>query len=180
MKALLQPSQHDCVSGLTLIELLITISILGTIAALASINFRDIQQSNRRDSYMLALHRHVTSARAYAIYHNEYVTICPSENNNCVADWNKPFLIYVDLDKDRQHDSNEPIIQLVSSPSGGDTISYPRKFLVFKPTGTVAGVTNGSFLYCSQNMSLNEPAVRISVSVIGRIRKRSDSYKCSR
>ncbi|WP_105190134.1 GspH/FimT family pseudopilin [Pseudoalteromonas sp. T1lg48] len=170
---------HHATLGMTLVELMVTLAIAATLVGIALFSFTELQLTNRRTSYIQTLHRQVMSARAYAIYHNQFVRICPSIAQQCTDSWQNDIMIFVDENNDRQRNTNEQVLSIISSPSAGDSISYPRTGLSFKPTGMLLGFNNGSFVYCSTDPKLNQPALRITVSQIGRIRLREDSDKCN-
>ncbi|WP_105265318.1 GspH/FimT family protein [Pseudoalteromonas sp. T1lg76] len=179
MKAQSLVYSHHAALGMTLVELMVAISIAAILISIALFSFGDLQLTNRRTNYMQTLHRNVMSARAYAIYHNQFVRICPQIAQQCTDSWQNDIMIFVDENQDRQRNANEHILRVISPPRSGDRINYSRTGLSFKPTGMLLGFNNGSFIYCSAEPKLNQPALRITVSLVGRIRLLEDSDKCN-
>ncbi|MEO2278981.1 GspH/FimT family pseudopilin [Pseudoalteromonas pernae] len=170
--------QQRCM-GATIIELLVTITIAAILLGITIPSFKTLTSVNRKSNFVNELYRNINSARAFAIYHNEYVRVCPHSSHKCSGNWNDGIMVFVDSNNDGQRSEKEKIIRLMSPPKKGDSLIYPRSGVSFKPTGMLKGFSNGSFVYCSANTSLNQPAIRITVSLQGRVRVKEDSDRCS-
>ncbi|WP_105255275.1 GspH/FimT family pseudopilin [Pseudoalteromonas sp. T1lg75] len=178
MKAHTIVYSHYSVTGTTLIELMVVIAITAILLSIALFNFHDWQLSNRRTNYMQTLHRQLLAARAYAVYHNQYVRVCPHSAQQCTNSWQQDIMVFVDENNDGQRNNTEQVLHVLPAPSDGDNINYPRSGFSFKTTGSLSGFNNGSFVYCSVAAKLNQPAIRLTVSPSGRVRWREDSDNC--
>ena len=72
--------------GVTLLELLVTISVIAILSQLSLWFFPDFLALNRADNQINLLHRNINYARLYAIENNSYVTLCALKNNECLED----------------------------------------------------------------------------------------------
>ncbi len=172
------PRLHYGHYGFTIVELVTAVTILGILTLVGLYYLQDLGPQNRRSNYITRLNTNLFSARAYAIYNNHNITVCPSVNEQCVTNWQNDIMVFIDLDNNQNRSIDEQILRILEMPSAGDTISYPRNALTFRPTGALAGFQSGSFIYCSVDTKLNKPAKRIVVSQAGRLRVKLDSNKC--
>lgn len=163
--------------GFTIIETLLTISIIGIITSLALPNFQYWLIKNRVDNEISQIYRLLSLARNTAINMESPVVICPLENNICVNDWSKELIVFIDLNGNRTIDkssdvkSNEPIIYSKQHINPGDKLTYPRNRIVFQPTGQPGGF-NGTFRYCPNGYPDINRGLRVSLR--GRVYTSSD------
>jgi prepilin-type N-terminal cleavage/methylation domain-containing protein len=108
-------------NGFTLVELMITMSILGILLALAAPDFRRIIQQNLIDSEISGLQNLLMSARGEAIKRGQTVWVTSSGGN-----WTGTITAFVDIDGDFTQSGSEPTIltmaaltETVMVPSGG-------------------------------------------------------------
>ncbi len=141
--------------GFTLIEMLVTIAVLGILVAAALPSMVDIIRSNRASSEVNALLTMMTLTRSEAIKRNQTVTACKTADGlscSAAATWADGVLVFVDTDGDGAYDStatgdDEETLIAVESPlaprsdvswnGGGNTI-------VYRPDGRASPF--GSFL----------------------------------
>jgi len=80
--------------GLTLPELLITLSLISLLAAIATPDFRRLIESNRQQALQDRLLHSLQQARARAVIEGRSVEVCASEDGEqCGADWNKGWIL---------------------------------------------------------------------------------------
>ncbi len=85
--------------GFTLIELMVTVSVLAIVLSLAAPSFKGMISNSRSTSLASELTAAVNFARAEAVKRVKRVTICPSSNGtSCLtsSDWAKGWLVFVD------------------------------------------------------------------------------------
>lgn len=171
-----------CIStqcGTTLLELLVSISIMAIVSQISLSFLPNFLALNRANNQISLLHRHITYARLYAIENNSYVTLCALEANECInSNWHNQLSIFVDKDKSATLNNDDKIINIFEHTHNADTLEYPRNAITFRPDGTLNGFQNGTFVYCPNSEESALEGVALSVSQTGRIRIRSTD-KCT-
>ena len=105
------------VRGFTLLELLVTISVLGVIMALGLPSMRDFLVGNRLSSNVNGFIGLVNYARSEAIVRNQDVIICPKNTSTvaCVSTstaWNTNDLqVFVDVDGDGDRGAGDILLK---------------------------------------------------------------------
>lgn len=143
--------------GYTLSELLIAVSVMGILSAVAIPNTRDMMMNNRRVNHTNNMVYLMHVARSEAIKRNQQITACPSANGwNCdTNDWSGGFLIFNDIDRDRaiDFDAEEIVILHYDGIDGVDVspTTFTTRF-TYRPNGRVMGTTqaqnSGQFTFC--------------------------------
>lgn len=96
--------------GFTLAEVVITILILGILAAMAAPSFRDVIRSNRLTSGANAFLGALNYARSEAVNRNQRVVVCKSDdgqrcNTSRTVGYEQGWMVFVDKDDDAIFDS---------------------------------------------------------------------------
>ncbi len=90
--------------GFTLLELLVSIAVIGIIATTAIPSFVDIIKDSRISSSLINLKSDLYLARSSAIRYNRHAIICTSnaDNTNCSgsSNWENGWIVFVDANKD--------------------------------------------------------------------------------
>lgn len=76
---------RSAISGFTLIELMVTLSVLGVLALVAAPSFNDALLSNRLTGFANNFVASANLARSEAIKRNTAVTVCPSSDGTTCA-----------------------------------------------------------------------------------------------
>jgi len=155
--------------GFTLVELLVTISILSITMAIAIPNLSDFLVKLRVNNEISELHRLLLSARNAAITSESNVTICPlSAGNACTSDWEKEITVFTDLDNDGVYEpaSNERIIKVKAAAQSGDKLQYSETRLTYVATGTLTrAISSGPrFSYCPYDKASLSRGILVSAS----------------
>ena len=157
-------SRHQ--SGLTLLELLITIAIV-IIMAVLSVPFFDSLARSHSDTAMHYLMREVQQARSSAVVAGKTVTLCGSEDNeSCTKNWQTGMhiLVFIDSDANRILDDDERLIRASNVPKGYfQWRGAGRNYLRFRQDGSVREM--GTFTYCppskkadfARQLTINRP-----------------------
>jgi len=132
-------------TGVTLIEVTVTMGVLAILTALAVPSFQALSRRSRVDAALHLLTSHFASARIAAITHNVPVVICPSRGDGLCrqdSDWSDHWLTFRDPDGNRQPDEaidiyrNDPAPRTpmlrIQSTAG-------RRQLRYLPTGYSSG-----------------------------------------
>lgn len=114
--------------GVTLIELLVTIVVLGVLLAMGLPSLRDFLVGNRLSSNVNGFIGLVNYARSEAIVRNQDVVVCPKNASTIAcastATWNTlEIQAFVDEDGDGERDAAEVLLKTMAAvdPTNGDT-----------------------------------------------------------
>ena len=163
--------------GMTLVELLAVLSILAILLGIGIPGMNQLVASTRANGSMMQLAGMLGVARQGAITSNREVTLCGTSNGTaCSNTWeNKPTLVFVDSNANRQADADERVI-LVSDLTRSARIRWKasgnRAYLRYTSDGGVREY--GSFIYCPSSGNARH-ARQLIVSATGRPRMATDS-----
>ncbi len=166
------------VKGITLIELMVSVSISSIVSCIAIPNFNDFITQVRVDNEISALTRLLFITRNAAINNNSVVTLCPLDNSSkCGSDWQQPLSVFTDSNSNAIFEplKGEHILKSKQPIKQGDKLHYGlgRTNIMFAPTGHLSGWgKNGTFRYCPQNAKEHNRAIRIATS--GRLYQSTD------
>jgi type IV fimbrial biogenesis protein FimT len=173
------------VAGFTLIELMVTVAVLGILLAVAVPSFLDFMASSRGASISSAFVADMTRARSEAISANTCVKICQSDNADTGAaatcassgdDWQRGWIMF------RLPSCNTAI----TNPADTDVVSAhlgdyadfefltasgtTRRFFVFDPRGVLIANGNGNLTLSHLPDGISSKHTRtICVSFAGRV-----------
>jgi type IV fimbrial biogenesis protein FimT len=140
------------INGFTLVELLVTISILAIAMAIAIPNMGTFISKLRVDNEISQLNRLILTARNTAINYEASTTVCPLDNtNNCTNDWTGEISVFIDNDGDGVLDAvdNDTLIKVKEGIQNGDNLLYGQASLRYNQMGTIlGGVSATPFRYC--------------------------------
>ena len=131
----------------TLIELMVTISVLGVIMAIALPNLRDFVVGNRLSSNVNSFIGMLSYARSEAIVRNQQVVVCAKKNgaDGCETsdnDWGKyEIQIFVDVDGNNNRNTGDILLKTFSAI---DTTATQFVFRKQTPTDVI-GFQSGGF-----------------------------------
>lgn len=117
--------------GLTLVELLVTISIVAIMAAMAIPAFSTMLTNNRAQAQANLLFRSLNYARSEAVRLAAAVAVAPLSGTSWAQGWR----VWVDTDKDGVFDAGELELQHQDPLTGGPTITTSATSIGFLPTG---------------------------------------------
>ena len=158
-------------SGFTLVELMVTVSVVAILLALAVPGFQSFLVGNNLASSSASFLSTVNYARSEAVKRSMTVTICPSADGaTCTGTWSNGWITFVDTNANGSANAGETVLRahpaLTSSYSAASTlqdssgnsvsyISYARNGLA-NDTGTVA--------ICYQNDTSQSQAITITLT----------------
>ncbi len=174
MRSTKSMSQAIFSSGFTLVELLISVTILAITLAIALPNLNDYLIKNRVDNEIAELHRLILTARNTAINTGKNVTLCPLTSGSCTSNWQNEISVFTNDDDTTKYDSTkEELIKVKTAISSGDTLKFNQTNLVYTPTGRLVSGNDSLFTYCPKADTSLARAINISLS--GRIYSSQDS-----
>ena len=161
--------------GFTLIELMVSISIIAILMVVALPNLSDYLIKSRVDNEISKLQRLILSARNTAINSGRNVTLCPlSSSNVCGSNWQGELSVFSNVsDNTKFNSATEQLIKIREKISNNDTLTFSQTSLVYSPTGRLLSGKNSLFTYCP---TANKKLARgINISLSGRIYASQDT-----
>lgn len=131
--------------GLTLLELLISISILVIMLAIATPPLTELMHKQRASSYMQQFSRHLHYARIQASSSQLPVRVCPVTGNTCQGSWQQDPVQLVLLNP---LTTKTLLLREIPQVPGKHRLSYNRQQLQFRRDGSLDALENGTFYYC--------------------------------
>lgn len=163
--------RHRCQHGLTLVELLTTLSILALASTFGMTAFVDVIARNRVQTALHLVSADLAMARSIAIMRRDQVVACPgSALTGCRADadWSQGWIVFTDADGNRQPGADSDLIRVADAPSGAPAsirLASTRNFVRYQRDGRSAG-TNLTINVCQKGTL----AGRVVVNNLGRVR----------
>lgn len=145
---------HSRQHGLTLIELMITLSIVAILVALAGPPYRQFIQNQRLSAAASDLQAALSYARAEAIKRSARVVVCASSAANAAAPnctmsaagpdtdgraWSAGWIVFVDYDND---------LKVSATAAGG----FPADIVLRVQQGPLQGIRSASFIAPSESL----------------------------
>lgn len=165
-------------SGFSLIELLVTISILGVLLTIAAPSFVEFLQNSKMSNQATDLVTALQYAKSEAVKRNTLVSVCAKGGSTTVCNggaeaWTNGWQVMVDANNDcvEDTDDGDVILRNWDAVEGTSICFSGGNKARFKNTGMLSG-TAGTFRICD---SREESAVRgIVLSPQGRTRPAED------
>ena len=136
--------------GFTLLELLITLTIMAILASLAIPAFANTIKRSNSQTIAYQMMGLVQLARSEAITRRVPITLCGSNNDmTCSKNNPKSFLIFNDANNNHQRDSDETLYSNSALKDQGTfyfNVSRGADYLRFRPEGSA--IEFGSITYC--------------------------------
>lgn len=138
--------------GITLLELLVTLTILAILTSLAVPALsHTVKRANNTTlaNQMILL---IQYARTESIVRRRVITLCGSrQQQHCDGQWSKNILVFVDHNQDGKRDGADRLLQVVSTVKAGETLQWRsfgnKPYLQLHPNGRT-WYQNGNFTYC--------------------------------
>lgn len=167
-------------NGFTLLELIITVVILGIMAAIAVPSYSAFITSNRQSAVYNNLVGTISLARLEAVKRSQVVTLCISTDQaTCAAttatNWGTGWIVFADL-------NGNGLVEITSDPATTDTILKVEpatasninitsgdfgSLLSIAPRGRLR--TQGSIVICNNEVSADGMALNLWVTGLGRL-----------
>ncbi|WP_028670543.1 GspH/FimT family pseudopilin [Saccharospirillum impatiens] len=120
--------------GATLLELVITTSILGISASIALPAFQTMIDRHSAKAQQWEWVSLLKTARSAAVSQRQWVTVCPMANDQCTGDLNNPWIAFFDSTRSNRIVTPQAIIKQLNIPDstrlkmykGNTTLPYFR------------------------------------------------------
>jgi type IV fimbrial biogenesis protein FimT len=175
----LQPvSPIRAAAGFTLLELVMSVSILAILGGLATPAFIGMWQDAQRTTAVNEFVHSVFLARSAAAHSGRTVTICRSTDSQTCShrldDWQAGWIVFINTDDDLPpaRDPSERVLDVFQAWRGGD-ITSNRTSYSFSPH--INRVVNGSMVFCDRRGSSYARAVIINSAGRPRVSSRDSN-----
>lgn len=168
----LKPQLPRSDRGFSLYDMLTTLVVVSTIAAVAVPSFQQLLYRQRIAGAINTLISALYLARSEAIKRGETAVLCPSpDGRSCVQRghiWEEGYLLYIDSNNNARVDAEEIVVRYFETTTGLQVqTSANRDDIRYLPNGLASG-TNATFKFCDAH---NRGAPRtVIVSNSGRAR----------
>ena len=163
---------HPFSNGLTVIELMVTLSIAGILLAAGIPSFQSFSNQQQMKAAVASLQNDLMMGRSEAVHLNTRVVTCPgnpAQGCTGASEWSAGWIVFADDNADRQRQGTEKIVRRghglenmrVRSSAG-------RTDVRFFPDGSAPG-SNGSITFCGRGGP--GQARKLVISNLGRIRR---------
>jgi type IV fimbrial biogenesis protein FimT len=159
--------------GVSLIELMITVTIVATLLIVVAPNIQGILIKNRIAGEINELSSIIQFARNNAIDEQIETIVCPSEDFSvCTTNWNHGKIVYADLDGNGERGAAEGLLVATSSGSELNKLTGPAADIQFQPSGAANSTT--ALLLCHKDGE-NKYARQLNISLQGRVKMSRDA-----
>lgn len=160
--------------GVTLIELLVTVSIAAILLTIAVPSFQTFLQRNRVQSAASDLVAALNLARSEAIRQGRRVSVCGSANPAATSptcgtnQWGRGFVVFADADGDGEFDADEDeVLRTGVFPTGLSvtTGNHLRQSITYTASGRPHAFNNDTIRFCAGNFRRD-----VIINTAGRVR----------
>jgi type IV fimbrial biogenesis protein FimT len=166
-------------TGFTLIELMVTIAVLGILLSIAIPSFQNMLLNNRIAAQANQVITAFNYARSEAVKRAAPATVCSTSGGAACAgstNWSTGWLVFADADGDGSVDGGEAILRVWPALGGGNTLKAGTHLRVtFTATGFSTGF-NDTFRLCDERGTADARA--ITINAMGRSYVKKGTASC--
>ncbi|CAM4324502.1 GspH/FimT family pseudopilin [Pseudoalteromonas ostreae] len=161
--------------GFTLLEVMVTLAIVGILASIAFWNSTDMLENNRAENYLLELKRNISFARAKATSTDSLIVVCSGDTTQierdrkvtCLNDWNNgSIIVFYDSNSNGIHNPRrgDKILRVMEEIPQSSKLTFTGdSSLVFDASGRITS-NPGTFIYCPNKDNENNKALTVTQS----------------
>ena len=165
-------------TGFTLLELMITIAVLGVLLGIAIPSFQTMILNSRLTTQANQVITALNYARSEAVKRGSPATVCSSNGGTACAgaiNWTTGWLVFADPDGDGVVDAGETVLRVWPALEGGNTLNYGKDRVTFRSTGFATGF-NDTFQLCDKRGK--DDARSTIVNAMGRAYVKKGTASC--
>ncbi|TXI20272.1 MAG: prepilin-type N-terminal cleavage/methylation domain-containing protein [Nitrosomonas sp.] len=167
-------------NGFTLIELIVTLSVVSILLSVAAPSYRTFVQDSLLSAQNNSFYSALALAKSEAIRRSSFATVCPSTNGTgCTGGkiWSNGWLVFADDNGNGIVEAGEQILQVNAALSGGNTMkSAARTRVTFSASGFSSGYAD-TFSLCDSRGASHSKAIVLNNQ--GRFRSETGTGACS-
>jgi type IV fimbrial biogenesis protein FimT len=157
-------------TGFTLIELMVTIAVLGILLSIAIPSFQNMMFSNRITAQANQVITALNYARSEAVKRAATATVCSTNGGVACAgstNWTTGWMVFADTDGDGTVDGGEAVLRVWPALDGGNTLNKSgiQSRVTFTSTGFASGFMT-TFRLCDERGK--DDARAITINAMGR------------
>lgn len=166
-------------TGFTLIELMVTIAVLGILLSIAIPSFQNMVLNSRITAQANQAITALNYARSEAIKRAAPATVCSTNNGTACAgstNWSTGWMVFADADGDGTVDAGEAVLRVWPALGGSNTLTAGARVRVtFTATGFATGF-NDTFRLCDSRGK--DHARAIIINAMGRSYVEKGTAQC--
>lgn len=152
-------------TGFTLIELMVTLAVLGILLSIGIPSFQNMVLNNRITAQANQVITALNYARSEAVKRAAPATVCSTNGGAACAgstDWSTGWLVFADGDGDGTVDAGEAVLRVWPPLGGGNTLTAGSHLRVtFTAAGSATGF-NDTFRLCDKRGTTEMRAIVIN------------------
>lgn len=171
------------IKGFTVIELMITVAVIGILLAVGLPGFQDTISRIGTNSQAKTLVASLNFARSEAIKRGIPVSVCGSSTGtDCAVDsWNDGWIVFVDSNNDADGaggsvDAGDTVLRLYQD-LGGNALTFTAALQQYDSQGFGLNTAAQTFLLCPADGDANN-AQSVEISITGRGRRIHTGLVC--
>lgn len=141
--------------GFTLVELMVTIAIVGILSLIALPSMSSFLVKMRVDNEISEMQRLLLTARNMAVNTGKNTTVCPLSGTPmvCTNNWQNEISVFTNdlntLATNNTFAAPDELVKVKEAIKAGDKLQYTQISVIFTPAGRIV-TTAASFSYCAK------------------------------
>jgi type IV fimbrial biogenesis protein FimT len=165
--------RHTTNKGLTLLELMITLTITGILLASSAPSFTESIRNTRLVTQVNELQASLSLARSEAVKRNESVTVCGInvDGDDCEDNWQDGWIVLVS--------ATGEVLRIHDALTGGNALTFSQADgVIYGANGIASSGVNGTFTICDARGTAKATGLVIGLSGRPRLAIASDALVC--